>query len=70
MSESFPSIRRDWIRRWLGLVIGVALCLLLLSIYSPGQSRWFSILQIAGAVVILGLGIYEFFRRETPRTKG
>jgi hypothetical protein len=70
MSESLPSAGTGWARRIFGLIIGIGLCLLLLSIYSPGQSRWFSVLQIAGAVVILGLGIYEFVRRETPKSKG
>jgi len=70
MSASVPAKRADWMRRWVGLVLGIVLCLLLLSIYSPGQARWIGVLQVVGAVIILGLGIYEFVRREAPRSKG
>jgi hypothetical protein len=70
MNDPVTNKRVDWSRRWFGLILCIASCLLLLSIYSPGQSRWFSVLQIAGEVVILGLGIYEFVRRETPKSKG
>jgi protein-S-isoprenylcysteine O-methyltransferase Ste14 len=70
MPAPLPTNRTDRMRRWMGLILGVLLCVLLLSIYSPGQSRWIGILQVVAAAVILGLGIYEFVRHEAPKSKG
>jgi hypothetical protein len=59
-----PSKRSsDWVRRWFGLLLGIGLCVLLLSIYSPGQSLWFSALFVTGAIVVLVFGIQEFVRK-------
>jgi hypothetical protein len=70
MNKPASTARPDRLRRWLGLGIGIALSLLLLSIYSPGQSRWLSALLVTGAVIVLSLGIYEFVRRNTPKSNG
>jgi len=56
--------RADWIRRWLGLAIGVGLCLLVLSIHTNHTEKplWMAILQFTLAFGVLLLGASEFSR--------
>lgn len=59
----------DRVRRWLGLVLGIGMCLLVLSFHRTDIPRqlWSSILQFSAALAFLGTGIYEFVRRDNPK---
>jgi hypothetical protein len=70
MSQPVSDKRVDWMRRWFGLLSGIALCLLLLSTYSPEDSRGRWAFRLILAAVILALGIYEFVRPKTQKPGG
>jgi len=70
MSEPGENANADRVRRWFGLLISVAIGLLLLSIYSPGQSRWMTAFHVVGAILIWVLGIYDFRRHQTAKRNG
>jgi hypothetical protein len=53
-----------WKRRWFGLLLGIALCLLMFSIWTEGQPRWKSGLHVFLGLICLGFGIYEFVRSD------
>ena len=67
MSQTTPLKKPDTQRRWLGLIFGITLFGLLISIWSPGEPRWISVPRLILACGMLALGIYEFVRHKKPK---
>jgi hypothetical protein len=69
MNQKSATKSKGWARRWFALLLGVGLCLLVLSIGETDSHRslWILIGQISLAVGVLAVGIFEFFRREKQK---
>lgn len=67
MSQTTPGKKANKQRRWLGLAFGIIMFTLLISIWSPGESRWISGPRLVLAFGILALGIYEFVRNKKSK---
>ena len=69
MNQTPATKRTGWGRRWFALIVGVGLCLLVLSIDETDSqhSLWRSIVQFSLAFGVLALGIYEFVRHEKSK---
>ena len=66
MSEEKPN-KTDSSRRWWGLMFGIILFGLLITISIPSERAWIHVSRLILAFGFLALGIYDFIKNRKPK---